>query len=148
MAPDKSPSTACPSADILTLPEAASYLRVSEDVVSRLASEQMIPARKVGNDWRFLRAALEDWLRGPSGGAPAFAPVLQWLRSPLAELLLDELEWRLQKKSEAAGRPIPKGNSRERLLGLAGAWKDDPSLNEMLEEIYKRRGRPMTEEAE
>ena len=36
----------------------------------------------------------------------------------------------------------------QRLLELAGKWKEDPTLEEMLGEIYKRRGRPMTEEGE
>jgi hypothetical protein len=35
---------------------------------------------------------------------------------------------------------------KEILLQQAGSWKDDPYLDEMLEEIYRRRGRPMTEE--
>jgi hypothetical protein len=29
---------------------------------------------------------------------------------------------------------------------VAGSWKDDPYVEEELKEIYKRRGRPMTED--
>jgi hypothetical protein len=32
------------------------------------------------------------------------------------------------------------------LLAAAGSWKDDPYLEDMLEEIYRRRGRPITED--
>lgn len=51
--------------EVLTLAEAAAYLRVSEGDFLRLVSEQGLPGRKVGDDWRFLKAALEDWLRSP-----------------------------------------------------------------------------------
>ena len=31
-------------------------------------------------------------------------------------------------------------------MELAGAWKDDPYIEQELAEIYRRRGRPMTED--
>ena len=40
----------------------------------------------------------------------------------------------------------PVGNAA--FLALAGAFKDDPYLEEMVEEIYRQRGRPMTETGE
>jgi len=54
-----------PSSDVLTLAEAAAYLRVPEAELLRMAQGQSLPARQVGNDWRFLKAALQDWLRSP-----------------------------------------------------------------------------------
>ena len=49
--------------EILTLPEAAAYLRVSEDALRAMASDDAIPAQKIGGEWRFLKQALQDWLR-------------------------------------------------------------------------------------
>jgi len=40
----------------------------------------------------------------------------------------------------------PEPSSRESLLALSGAWKDDPDVDEMLKKIYQRRRRPMTED--
>ena len=37
--------------------------------------------------------------------------------------------------------PTPKG-----IWTAAGSWKDDPYLDEMVQEIYRARGRSMTEE--
>lgn len=37
---------------VLTVPEAARFLRVSEDVVYRLCASGEIPARRVGRQWR------------------------------------------------------------------------------------------------
>lgn len=91
--------------DVLTLTEAASYLRLPEEEVLRMVGEQDLPARQVGAEWRFLKGAVQRWLSQPC----------------------------------SAGKP--KG-----IWGAAGSWKDDPYLDDMLKEIYRRRGRPMTEE--
>jgi excisionase family DNA binding protein len=50
--------------EVLTLAEAAKFLRVSQAKLRRLAEQRQVPARKLGDDWRFLKPALEDWLRG------------------------------------------------------------------------------------
>lgn len=54
------------SEEVLTLEEAAAYLRVSPEEVDELATRCDLPARKIGDQWRFHRAALADWLRQPS----------------------------------------------------------------------------------
>jgi len=47
---------------VLTLSEAAGYLRLPETDVLRLVQEQGLPARHVGLEWRFLLSALREWL--------------------------------------------------------------------------------------
>jgi excisionase family DNA binding protein len=94
-----------PAAEVLTLIETASYLRLSEADVLRLVEEQALPARRLGNEWRFLKTAIQDWLR--TG-------------------------------------PAPKSN-KEAWMELAGACKDDPDLEGIVEEAYRKRGRPITE---
>ncbi|MBD2253586.1 helix-turn-helix domain-containing protein [Nostoc parmelioides] len=49
--------------DVLTLEEASAYLRLPIEVVLRQASQGNIPGRKIENDWRFLKVAIDDWLR-------------------------------------------------------------------------------------
>ncbi len=110
--PSKTTSTTAadrngPGGEVLTLAEAAAYLRLPEDEVTRLVFDQGLPGRYTGTEWRFLKAALQDWLRTPA----------------------------------------PRG-SKEALLSVAGVWKDMPDLDDVLAEIYKHRGRPMTEEGE
>jgi excisionase family DNA binding protein len=51
-----------PAADVLTLNEAAAYLRLAEPDVLRLIQEQGLPARQVGAEWRFLKTAIQQWL--------------------------------------------------------------------------------------
>ena len=55
--------------DVLTLEEAAAFLRVSPDAVMRLVVQQGLPGRQIEGEWRFLRNALADWLREKSGKA-------------------------------------------------------------------------------
>lgn len=57
------------STEVLTLDEAASFLRVSPEAVMRLVVQQALPGRPIDGEWRFLRAALVDWLREKSGKA-------------------------------------------------------------------------------
>ena len=50
--------------DILTLKEAAKYLKIGESTVYRLAQKGKLPGRKVGGGWRFSRRKLEAWIAG------------------------------------------------------------------------------------
>jgi excisionase family DNA binding protein len=88
--------------DVLTLAEAAAYLRVTTDEVLREIDTGELPARKFGDEWRFYKAALQEWLSHP---------------------------------------PRRRG-----LLRHAGVIKDDPHVEEMLRDIYARRGRTETGE--
>jgi excisionase family DNA binding protein len=91
--------------EVLTSAEAAAYLRVPEQELLNLIDSAELPGRKIGSEWRFLKSALQDWLRtGPQ-------------------------------------RP-----NLEAWLSMAGAWKDDPDLEAIVEEAYRRRGRPITED--
>ena len=56
-----SESTVVP--DVLTPDEAARYLRVSEETIVRQAADGRIPGRRIEDTWRFLKSALDDWLR-------------------------------------------------------------------------------------
>lgn len=89
--------------EVLTLAEAAAYLRVPEEDVASMVTAGRLPARQIGEEWRFSRAGLQEWL----------------------------------------GSSVRR---REGLLSQIGAFKDDPDLDKMLKEIYRQRGRPMTEE--
>lgn len=47
-----------PLPDILTLEQAASYLQLCSKTVVKLATDKKLPARRLGREWRFSRAAL------------------------------------------------------------------------------------------
>ena len=51
------------STEVLTLDEAAAYLRVSPEALMRLVVQQALPGSQIDGEWRFLRAAMADWLR-------------------------------------------------------------------------------------
>jgi excisionase family DNA binding protein len=126
--------------DILTLADAATYLKASEDALLQLAKDGMIPAQKIGVEWRFLRKALNDWLRygmmHPYRKVWPLNPEF-FLESPFVEELLSLLEQRLLYKLKAEA--IPKAGSKEAVKQHFGIWRDDPTAEAMLEDIYKRR---------
>lgn len=47
---------------VLTLEEAAQYLKVAKPTLYRLLEDGKIPAFKVGNQWRFTRELIDTWL--------------------------------------------------------------------------------------
>jgi excisionase family DNA binding protein len=49
--------------DVFTLEEAAAYLRVSPEVLLRQVHDNHLPGRKIEDSWRFLKTAIDDWLR-------------------------------------------------------------------------------------
>ena len=94
-----------PSGEVLTLAEAAAYLRLPEAEVAGLVQSQGLPGRRIAGQWRFLKAAIQHWL---------------------------------------ASAPQTWETRRAAILELAGKYKDDPDLERIVQEAYRRRGRPMT----
>jgi excisionase family DNA binding protein len=56
------PELESPTECVLTLTEAAGFLRVSDKALADKAIAGEVPARQIGGEWRFLRRALVDWL--------------------------------------------------------------------------------------
>ena len=48
--------------NLLTADQLANYLKVDKFTIYRLVSQKKIPAFKVGNQWRFKRKMIDDWL--------------------------------------------------------------------------------------
>jgi len=82
---------------ILTIEEVADYLRLPPEVVLQEAAQGHLPGRKIADTWRFLKEAIDDWLRTQ--------------------------------------------DSRAILLNQSGALADDEQTDELLENIYRERGR-------
>ena len=49
--------------DVLTLDEVADYLRLPKETVERQAKKGQLPACRIEGTWRFLKSAIDDWLR-------------------------------------------------------------------------------------
>jgi excisionase family DNA binding protein len=62
--------------DVLTLEEVAELLAVEPAAVERLAGSGELPGRRIGEAWRFARAAVLAWLaHAPLEPAPGHSPV-------------------------------------------------------------------------
>ncbi|GGE28822.1 hypothetical protein GCM10011571_33700 [Marinithermofilum abyssi] len=49
---------------VLTLKEAAAFLKIPQQTMYKLAQEGKVPGKKVGKQWRFHADVLEKWLKG------------------------------------------------------------------------------------
>ena len=58
--------TETPGGEILTIKQVATYLKVTERTIYRLAAAKRLPAFKVGGTWRFSRADIDSWIRQQS----------------------------------------------------------------------------------
>ncbi len=56
---------------VMTLREAASYLRLPGTVVDQLATEGKLPALSIDGKWRFTHAALDEWMNQQKPEEPA-----------------------------------------------------------------------------
>lgn len=48
--------------EILTLDQVAAFLNVHASTIYRLVWRHQIPAFRIGSDWRFERARIEEWI--------------------------------------------------------------------------------------
>lgn len=66
------PSTSREEArEVMDIRQAAHYLGISPDSLYKYASENFIPAFKLGNRWRFKRSLVEAWMERQSFAGPA-----------------------------------------------------------------------------
>jgi excisionase family DNA binding protein len=52
-----------PNGSIMTVHDIATYLRLSEAKVYKLAKEGHLPALRVGKSWRFRKDLIDEWIR-------------------------------------------------------------------------------------
>lgn len=50
-------------AELLTVAETAALLKTTKQQVRKMLAQQLIPALKIGREWRISRQYLEDFLR-------------------------------------------------------------------------------------
>lgn len=93
--------------EVLTPVEAARFLRIKKTNLLRLAEAGGIPARKIDAEWRFLRSALEEWLRGKPNSKEIFLSQIGAFKDD--ETLMPMLE----EIYKARGRPaVGDGNGK------------------------------------
>jgi excisionase family DNA binding protein len=105
-----------PAAEVLTLAEAAAYLRLSEADVSSAVHAQGLPGRLVGGQWRFLKAAIQQWLT--EGALPSETRKAALLAAAGAFQDDPDLLSICAEAYRRRGRPITEDGSYNVLQGL------------------------------
>ena len=76
----------------MTLQEVASYLKMSQQTLYRLAQQSRIPALKVQSRWRFRRSDIESWLSREGNGTDATHILVVDDDPDIADLFVDILQ--------------------------------------------------------
>ena len=58
---------------VLTVQEVSTYLRVHPSTIYRMLKKNLLPAFRVGSDWRFTIEAIDKWRASVENGAPTSA---------------------------------------------------------------------------
>ena len=61
------------TSEVLTLEEAANYLKLPSETIEREAAQGNIPGRQIADSWRFLKSAIDDWLRAQDNAQLGFS---------------------------------------------------------------------------
>ncbi|MGH7932057.1 MAG: helix-turn-helix domain-containing protein [Candidatus Binataceae bacterium] len=59
--------------EIFTIKELSEHLRVHPTTIYRLLRQGRLPGFRVGSNWRFNRAAIEQWEKTQASGVPVVA---------------------------------------------------------------------------
>ena len=103
--------------------------------------------REIGVDIEYIRPNfVTDEVAGHFF-SPAEAEVLRLVREQGLPGRQTNAEWRFSRNAihQWLGQPLSTAKTKG-IWAAAGSWKDDPYLDDLLKEIYRRRGRPMIEE--
>lgn len=78
-------------AQLLTMHELAAYLHLDEATVAKLVMQGKIPSLQVDRQWRFKRAAIDEWIEQQLVGEDEnFADVPDGMKLPLEDLVPDQ----------------------------------------------------------
>jgi excisionase family DNA binding protein len=149
-------------AEVMNLEEAAAFLRLTPEAVKALAERQRIPARRIGEAWRFSRPALLEWLKGDElasirgrQAAPAAPPATVGERrtAPTAEEIALRDQGVLLKRrattldlglsyARSEQAPVPGVRTEQRTIGATAALRygllDDLQVTVRLPYVWRR----------
>src|SRR5262249_15822470 len=87
------------TSEVFTLEEAANYLKLPLDTIEREASRGHIPGRRIEDTWRFLKSAIDDWLRAQDSRDVFLQQAGAFKNHPYLDELFDS-SYRGRKQSE------------------------------------------------
>lgn len=60
--------------EVMNIRQASQYLGISADTLYKYVSEEVIPAFKLGNRWKFKKSILDSWMEDRSLNGEAARP--------------------------------------------------------------------------
>ncbi len=122
--------------EIMTIKEVSKYLKMNERTVSKLATQGLIPATKIANQWRFMRSLINQWLEHQMIGLSA--EQLELLESELISTPVEVTSFLTRQTIIADARAGQKVELLKEMLalGVKGKLIKNPAL--VLKALVKR----------
>ncbi len=112
--------------DIMTLEEASQYLKVAKEQLEEMAINNKMPAQRFGNDWRFSKTLILDWMR--TGQVETSSDATE---NPI-ETLIQEIRQLVQTLQTPPKPTKPKKGSFEAIERHIGHMKGKEDPDEIL----------------
>ncbi len=111
---------------VMTLEDAARFLKVSETTVYQLLREGQLKARKVGREWRFLKSELVAYLKEGADMNDA-------------KVMLDDVnggEYRVENGQETVALWLPMSRDQKKAM-IQAVQKGDTSVTQIVMDALK-----------
>ena len=127
-------------AEILTIRDVATYLKLPVSTVYRLAERRDLPGHKVGRQWRFHKSVLDEWFRHHAASARSSILVVDDDEA-IREVLVSALESKQRDVLTAASGEEALETIKTRAVDLVLLDLSMPGLNgvETFREIQNLR---------
>lgn len=123
--------------DVLTLAEAAAYLKLPEETVRTEADAGRLVGRAVGDDWRFVRVDVLAWVR-PSQKDRIRAVIGGWQGDPTVDPMLVRIEAdRRVEPAVLTGAELVA--HAQAVKAMYGFTETDEEVEAFIAEIYAAR---------
>jgi PTS system nitrogen regulatory IIA component len=107
--------------EIMTIKEVSQYLKMNERTISKLATQGVLPATKIANQWRFMRSLINQWLEQQMVGLTS--EQLQLLESEINAKPLEVTQFLTPDLIIPDSRAETKNELLKEMLDLASAKK-------------------------
>ena len=122
--------------EIMTIKDVSEYLKMHERTVSKLATQGVLPAAKIANQWRFMRSLINQWLEQQMVGLSA--EQLEALDSEIATKQIEVTSFLTPDLIIPAAKACKKNDLLAEMLDLAADKKLIRNPIRMLKVLVRR----------
>ena len=120
----------------MTIKEVSQYLKMNERTVSKLATQGLLPATKIANQWRFMRSLINQWLEQQMIGLTS--EQLELLESEIIARPIEVTQFLTPELILSEAKARTKADLLKEMLDLAALQKRIKNPGLVLKALIKR----------